>query len=706
MSHIYTQNGFVQKLSVLLVVALVVAPVETVFASTWGPTLLVNTEAFQIIDDGDGASDIELRFGDSLDERLKWNFVNTRFQFTDDVHVEGNITATGSISVDGAADFDSTINVAGAAVFGSTVSLGGVVYTFPGSDGSASQVLTTDSAGNLSWTEKTAGSLTEGSGDNRYVEKAGDTMTGNLIISNNATLNVSGSILTNTNLTINSDSGAADAVLTFGNDAADETFTFSNTTERFELSDDLHLTGNFSATGTLTVDGAADFDSTINIAGAATLQSTLDTVGNITTDANLTINEDAGAADAVLTFGSDATNETLTFKNLEDRFEFSDDVHVTGNLTATGTLSVDGAADFDSTINIAGAATLQSTLDTVGDITTDANLTINEDNGGVDAVLTFGNDAGVETLQFNDATNEFDLSDDLNVTGTLDATGNITTNADLTINADSGAANAVLTFGSDSLNETLTFINTADRFEFSDDIHTTGNITATGTLTVDGAADFDSTLNVAGAAVFGSTVSLGGIVYTFPGSDGSAGQFLQTDGAGAVSWASQANTSGSILFLSPQYPHSVFTGTGVGTLTNQYDATNFENFYRWETSQSVSEPYSVVVQVRIPDNFASWDSGSGAIQLRYRTSATSAVTDNINVTLRDTAGAAVSLTGASNLTSATAAAWNTAVITGPESGGTYTPGDFITLTMDMEAASATAYADIGWIELNWDTTLP
>ena len=113
-----------------------------------------------------------------------------------------------------------------------------------------------------------------------------------------------------------------------------------------------------------------------------------------------------------------------------------------------------------------------------------------------------------------------------------------------------------------------------------------------------------------------------------------------------------------------------------------------------------------MVQVRIPDNFASWDSGSGAIQLRYRTSATSAVTDNINVTLRDTAGVAVSLTGASDLTSATAAAWNTAVITGPESGGTYTAGDFITLTMDMEAASATAYADIGWIELNWDTTLP
>ena len=670
------RNGFKQKFAALLIAAMVLAPTQTAFASTWGPTLLVNTEAFQIIDDGDGASDIELRFGDSLDERLKWSFVNTRFQFTDDVHVEGNLTASGTISVDGAADFDSTINVAGAAIFGSTISLGGVVYTFPGADGGNTQVLTTDSAGNLSWTEKSAGSLTQNAGDNRYVEKSGDTMTGNLVISNGALLTVSGAIITEGNITLNDDNGAADAVLTFGNDAGDETFQFNDTTNEFDLSDDLNVTGSFDATS------------------------------NITTNADLTINADNGGADAVLTFGNDAGAETLQFNDTTNEFDLSDDLNITG------------------------------TLDTTGNITTDANLTINEDNGGVDAVLSFGNDSGVETITFDEINAQFEVSDDLIVSGnlaasgtlivdgatdldstlkvagaatlesTLDTVGDITTDANLTINEDSGAADAVLTFGSDTVDETLKFLNAADRFEFSDDLHVTGNITATGTLSVDGAADFDSTINVAGAAVFGSTVSLGGVVYTFPGSDGSAGEFLQTDGAGTVSWSAQSNTSGSILFLSPTYANSVYTGTGVGTLTNQYDATNFENHYRWQTSQSVSEPYSIVIQVRIPDNFASWDSGSGAIQLRYRTSATSSITDNINVTLRDTAGANVALTGGSDLTSATAAAWNTAIITGPESSGTYTAGDFITVTLDMEAASASAYADAGWLEFNWDTTIP
>jgi len=58
-----------------------------------------------------------------------------------------------------------------------------------------------------------------------------------------------------------------DAVLTFGNDAGAETFTFSDTTNQFELSDDLQVTGaihattNLSASGTLAVDGTVKFNS-------------------------------------------------------------------------------------------------------------------------------------------------------------------------------------------------------------------------------------------------------------------------------------------------------------------------------------------------------------------------------------------------------------------------------------------------------------
>jgi len=175
----------------------------------------------------------------------------------------------------------------------------------PGADGSASgKVLATDSAGNLSWTTVSdADSITATQADGMYVNVGGDTMTGKLLIDLTSgtdamevrqtlsgaiihaeqKLTSSGAISADGNISINTDNGAADAVLTFGNDAAAETLTFSDSTNNFIFSDDVHATGNLSASGTLAVTSAATFG------------STLDTIGNITTDANLTINEDNGA---------------------------------------------------------------------------------------------------------------------------------------------------------------------------------------------------------------------------------------------------------------------------------------------------------------------------------------------------------------------------------------------------------------------------
>src|SRR3989339_1242744 len=108
---------------------------------------------------------------------------------------------------------------------------------------------------------------------------------------------------------------------------------------------------------------------------------------------------------------------------------------------------------------------------------------------------------------------------------TLAVTGNITTRADFTLNSDQGADDAILTFGSDTTNETLKFLNNEDRFEFSDDVRITGGTYASGALIVDG------------AAIFKSTVKLNGVTYTFPTSDGSAsGRFFATNAAGQLSW--------------------------------------------------------------------------------------------------------------------------------------------------------------------------
>lgn len=113
------------------------------------------------------------------------------------------------------------------------------------------------------------------------------------------------------------------------------------------------------------------------------------------------------------------------------------------------------------------------------------NFGINASQATADAVLTFGNDAGLETLKFNDATERFEFSDDVGVSGDLEVAGT--------------ASGRVL--------------HAQDRLESS------------GALVIDG------------ATTLGSTVKLGGVTYTFPASDGTAsGRVLATNGAGQLIW--------------------------------------------------------------------------------------------------------------------------------------------------------------------------
>ncbi len=89
------------RLRLLIFVGLSVLLPYSVLASSFGPSLLVNTENFTIIDDAGGTSDVELRFGDTVNERLLWNTVASRFEFTDDVHVLNNLSGSGTLRIEG-----------------------------------------------------------------------------------------------------------------------------------------------------------------------------------------------------------------------------------------------------------------------------------------------------------------------------------------------------------------------------------------------------------------------------------------------------------------------------------------------------------------------------------------------------------------------------------------------------------------------------
>ncbi len=109
---------------------------EALFASSWNPALLANTEAFQVIDEvlavgeiqlttvhTDSAANIQLKFGDGIGETLTYDRSNRRFKFSRGLFVGGNTIITGSLLVNignGSTTAEAALEVPGI-ISGSTV---------------------------------------------------------------------------------------------------------------------------------------------------------------------------------------------------------------------------------------------------------------------------------------------------------------------------------------------------------------------------------------------------------------------------------------------------------------------------------------------------------------------------------------------------------------------------------------------------------
>jgi hypothetical protein len=170
------------------------------------------------------------------------------------------------------------------------------------------------------------------------------------------------------------------------------------------------------------------------------------------------------------------------------------------------------------------------------------------------------------------------------------------------------------------------------------------------------------------------------------------------------SWIAFDDVSGSnTIFLSPLFPHSTYYGDGsnnVGRLTYYFDAANIENAYRWATTRPTAQDYDIKVRVQLPDNFSSWD--SNPIEFKYKTDTTTAGDNQLDFTMQDTADASVTMSNNTGLVSSVADTWvestNMTI-----SGGTFTPGDWFTITIKVSADNGGG-AEAGSIVLNYNTT--
>jgi hypothetical protein len=399
----------------------------------------------------------------------------------------------------------------------------------------------------------------------------------------------------------------------------------------------------------------------------------------VNTESFQTIDEGDGTTNIQIKFGQ-TLQESLTFDRTKNRFQFSKGLSVLGTLSGS-------ALNIDRNATIGGTLTASGTIRTLGTLS--------------GAALRVNGPADIQGAN-----------------GTITASGAIKTASDITLGSKNPAADTTLTFGNATAAQSLKFLNTAQKFQFSKGLNVKGTLSGAA-LNIDGNATVGGTLTSSGSIrtkgnLSGSTltvdgnITLHGVTYNAPSTQGGSNTFLKNDGAGNLTWANTAvgNGSGGIISLHPEFPNSILFSSGstyVGQMTASGGTTALDNSYEWTSTRATIQDYWISIRVRLPDNFLAWNPVK-PIELRYKTGVASAANNHITLKIKDTTGTNVVLTGGSALANT---AWTTANVTGPQSSGTWAPKGYVTIYVKLATNStAGANAAAGFINLNFSTTTP
>ena len=217
---------------------------------------------------------------------------------------------------------------------------------------------------------------------------------------------------------------------------------------------------------------------------------------------------DSGNKGGTLTlqFGS-SLGKQLSYDSTNGRFNFNGNVRIQGNLTATGSLSVKGNMS-GATLRIDGNSDIWGSLGASGALKVGGTSTLNG------ATTITGNTKVRGSL--SGSTLNVDGNSSLN--GILTASGTIATKGHLTLNSGNAAQDAILTFGNNTTSQTIKYLNSSQRFQFSKDLSVIGTLSgsilqadsqlrSSGSLIVNGATTLKSTATVTGNLTTKGTLS-------------------------------------------------------------------------------------------------------------------------------------------------------------------------------------------------------
>lgn len=269
---------------------------------------------------------------------------------------------------------------------------------------------------------------------------------------------------------------------------------------------------------------------------------------------------------------------------------------------------------------------------------------------------------------------------------------------------DSAGGDITLRFGA-TLDKTLVYSQSNNRFEFNDDVNVTGDLTVTGLINGINISDLqsasDTYLRVSSGA--GLNVNVGGGSYRLRGSvtnyngdsnvamadDTTNYVYLTSTGVNVATSGFPTNRSylplaevtasaGGVstivdrrilssddreetieTVLHAAYPGASYQPDGsnnVGQLAVNTDDPTLRNHYGWTSTKAALQDYDILVRFRLPDDFAYWS--DNPLRLTYRSDSADSADNALDLAIFDTTQSAVTLSG--SVTGLANTSWTTA----------------------------------------------
>ena len=307
---------------------------------------------------------------------------------------------------------------------------------------------------------------------------------------------------------------------------------------------DASLSGVVSATGNISITGEASLNEVTSVSGGISVSGTTFATGAISADGDITFGGNADVAEVtsqsgVISVTGDATASgaitaggDITFGGNADVAEVtsqSGGISVNGDVTASGAISADGDITFDGNADVAEVTSQSGGISVNGDATASGSISADGD-------ITFGGNADV--AEVTSQSGGISVSGDATASGAITASGDITFDGNATVNEVTSTNGAISVSGATSAKGNIT---SAQSQTFNGEFTLNNSVTI---LAKENTVLFKGTVNGTHALTIGNNANTTNV--TFEKSVGSVNKLASLDVKGNATANEAISTTGNI----------------------------------------------------------------------------------------------------------------------------------------------------------------